>query len=604
MSPPLQTPEQVRRSVAACIAKLRQLRAAGQLPRYVTHIRFPKFKNLDRASRIEFPFPVTALVGPNGCGKTSALHALYGAPKGMSTSDYWFATDVDPIKEGNGEVNRFIYGHLLPGIATSVETRKARVGSSTQRRVGYFEPTKAVSSDDMDLSPFPAKTPVAGQSKDRWNPVDRPLLYVNFRSELSAFDKYLFWGRPKPTLTLRGKHDRLQLGAKRLNKVLQRNAKSALLYGRNAVTENRELSKKELDAVCAILGKRYEGATLVRHAFYGGEQGLTVQFKTGHARYTEAFAGSGELAVTSLVVQLLAANANTLILLDEPEVSLHPGAQERLLLFLMEQCVKHKHQVVFTTHSPSLIRYLPADAIKVFYESANGTFSVTNESHPYAAFYRIGAPVPGRLRVLTEDKLAKVVVQQALILLEEAERGLVDVTFLPGGAHAIFAHRIPTLMHDPTSLLCLLDGDQAPPDPYPDPQTIPASDDTKLLQQIRRLTACENVQFAANGGADESASHQLFGLQRTYLSFLHGHVDFLPRQTPEHIILASTGENVDGLSAVAAKERLREKAEHTVGLDSSDAVVSFANVVLGQNRHSCADLVAIAMRIRTALERI
>ena len=53
------------------------------------------------------------------------------------------------------------------------------------------------------------------------------------------------------------------------------------------------------------------------------------------------------------------------ILLDEPEVSLHPGAQERLVEFLFEQIKKHKHQVVVSTHSPSIIRHLPPEAIKV-----------------------------------------------------------------------------------------------------------------------------------------------------------------------------------------------------------------------------------------------
>lgn len=177
----------------ALVAKLTQLAGSPpgkNLPKYISHIRFPRFKNLRPDARIDFNFPVTALVGPNGCGKTSALHAMYGAPRGKSTSDYWFATDLDPIAEGNGEVNRFIYGHWLKGVPQPVETRKARVSKSKlkSRKPGYFEPTKAVVGDKMDLSPFlptPPARPIRGQSKDRWNPVERPLLYMNFRSELA-----------------------------------------------------------------------------------------------------------------------------------------------------------------------------------------------------------------------------------------------------------------------------------------------------------------------------------------------------------------------------------------------------------------------------------
>ena len=58
---------------------------ANVFPGYITHIRFPRFKNIADGTRIEFTFPVTALVGSNGSGKTSVLNALYGAPARKST---------------------------------------------------------------------------------------------------------------------------------------------------------------------------------------------------------------------------------------------------------------------------------------------------------------------------------------------------------------------------------------------------------------------------------------------------------------------------------------------------------------------------------------
>lgn len=49
-------------------------------PSYITHIRFPRYKNIATDAKIDFTFPITALVGSNGSGKTSVLNDLYGAP--------------------------------------------------------------------------------------------------------------------------------------------------------------------------------------------------------------------------------------------------------------------------------------------------------------------------------------------------------------------------------------------------------------------------------------------------------------------------------------------------------------------------------------------
>ena len=55
---------------------------------YISHIRFPHYKNLVPDLKIEFKYPITALVGVNGASKSSVLRAIYGAPKNKSVGDY------------------------------------------------------------------------------------------------------------------------------------------------------------------------------------------------------------------------------------------------------------------------------------------------------------------------------------------------------------------------------------------------------------------------------------------------------------------------------------------------------------------------------------
>ena len=52
----------------------------------------------------------------------------------------------------------------------------------------------------------------------------------------------------------------------------------------------------------------------------------------------------------SAVVDVLAADEYSLILLDEPETSLHPGAQRSMLRFLLDQIKLKKHQIIISTH--------------------------------------------------------------------------------------------------------------------------------------------------------------------------------------------------------------------------------------------------------------
>ncbi len=586
---------------ATLVAALKSLQPGVQLRKYVSHIRFPFFKNLAPNARIDFDFPVTAFVGPNGSGKTSALHALYGAPRGKSTSDFWFSTEIDPILEGAGQQHRFVYGHWLEGVPSPVETRKARtsVGSNKIRKPGYFEPTKATVGDGMDLSPFPATKQIPGQSKDRWNPVDRELIYINFRSELSGFDRYLFWARPKPTVRYPTKQDRLVAGARSLKKVVDTNSQTHVLRGKQIVFENRTLSKEELGCICAILEKEYSSARVIRHGFYGGVSDLTVIFARDDDSYSEAVAGSGELAVVSLVVQALAAKDNALLLLDEPEVSLHPRAQERLCVFLMELALRKRLQVIFTTHSASLIKHLPPEAIKVFIERADRKFDVLPKSSPAAAFQRIGASVSGRIRVLVEDALAACVVEEAIADLDANERQLVDITYLPGGSDSYLKHRIPTLMHEPNEPLILLDGDKKRGEAFPDPSTIPESDNGTLKQRVFDLTGCE-PQILADGGSHTNQTVLL----RKYLRYLYNNVGYLPFAFPEAAVLQALNVDVTGMSAVECKERLRAEAKKATSEDHSIAIKYFAKLKLRENNTAVPQLKEIADMIRDRLEKL
>lgn len=583
-------------------------------PGYITHIRFPRFKNIVDGTRIDFTFPVTALVGANGSGKTSVLNALYGAPAGMSTGQYWFSTEVDPIEEGEGSPSRFIYGHRNHGFKAVVETRKARVRKVRGGRPdpNYWEPTKEVSSDGMVAPVLQAGRRYSGRGKDRWNPVARKVLYINFRKELSAFDKYFYFGKEPVAKTgsaakslrrIMSKKDQVRHDAILLSRVINSGNTSETYFKRKIATENRLLTPTELSMVSYVLGREYKEARWIRHRLFKGDGGLSIVFRTKYGRYSEAFAGSGEVAVTSCIVQVLKAKRGTLVLLDEPEVSLHPGAQERLLAFLANRSRTHQLQVVFSTHSPHLVDSLPNDAIKAFHQLDDGRFAVIPSTHPYAAFRRLGVNSGGKIRVIVEDRLARDVVMQALMsFTDQAERDVFSVEYPTGGSDAILTYQIPVLLDAPGHTLVLLDGDKKLVAEYPDPDTIPVAQDQNLTATIKAVTGVE-PKFTVDGNGGVANAAQLTEVRRQYLAWIRKNVDFIPGLCPEQVVLRAAGkEDPQAATSNDHKRRLRDLAVGLFGTDvSSEATDQYGVSLLATNRDGNADVAQLVGKLRTYL---
>jgi ABC-type cobalamin/Fe3+-siderophores transport system ATPase subunit len=597
-------------------------------PSYISHIRFPRYKNMAVDARIDFDFPITALVGVNGSGKTSVLNALYGAPNRYSTGEYWFSTEVDPIEEGDGSPNRFIYGHYKAAIKQIVETRKARVRKTRNGRPdpNYWEPTKEAPGDGMRPPvPLTSDKKIEGRSLDRWNPVNRKVLYINFRKELSAFDKYFYFGKDPaieasrkaaaaktagknpPTGRINSKMDRVRHDAVILARVIATGDTSLTSRSQKIATENRLLTAEELKTVTFVLGRDYVEARWIQHRLFQGDGGLSVVFKTKHGRYSEAFAGSGEVAVTSCIVQIINAAKGTLLLLDEPEVSLHPGAQERLLAFLALMAKRNQLQVVLSTHSPHLIAALPDDAIKTFYQMPDGAFGIIPSSHPYAAFRRLGDTRGGEVQVIVEDRLAKAVVEQAISLMtDEAARELFTVEFVQGGASSILNARIPVLMEGKGNVLVLLDGDQRKAREIPNPDEIPMSRDNTLGTVIFDNVGAKPVPLidGGTGGGDKA---QKAGFFRRYLNWVRHNLSFIPTSCPEELVLRAAGPVVDTdvRTSQVYKQQLHQAASVNLGRDAiNEDTDAFGQVLLGMNRAQSQELIELKDILETFLKGI
>lgn len=508
------------------VQKLDRAFVAGRFTDHIEYIRFPRFKNLRVNERLTFDFPVTVITGLNGSGKSSALHAIYGTPEGKSTAEFWFSTKVDPIEDKDGAPNCYIYGYLGAG-GIMLEVLKTRVGQS--KGADYWETSRPLKKYGMQRLPEGKRNPA----------VIKDVVYLDFRAALSAFDKFFYFGNFRSTATLKNKQDVLRKYSAYLKRAIDTDRVISSNKRKNKVPEL--LTAAELTAVSGILGKSYRECKILAHNFYGRSEGETVYYRTDSLNYSEAFAGRGEFAVVKLVHDVSRAADGSLIILDEPEVSLHPGAQEELKLFLLREALKKKLQIVISTHSPVFVEHLPDKCIKLFFEDAAGKTGINNHCSPLEAFSNLGIDVQEGEKniIIVEDTTAKMILDAVLNELGQSYVLAFTVKFFPGGAEEIYKKAATYSEEDELHKFMLLDGDKKKIKFNPEEFSRQEAGDLAFVKQkVQEETnvAFEKMGFRVDGGTGGGDPEQKREACLRYLKFLWTNMDYLPSHIPEELI--------------------------------------------------------------------
>ncbi len=523
------------------IELLRKILGSGEFEPFIRYIRFPFFKNLEVDTQINFDFPITAIVGPNGTNKSTILRALYGSPGDNSLGTYWFSTRLNPIKSTSENRPCFIYGYCNLYVDKIVEVLKTRIAKKTKGNTDpdYWEPSRPIQKYGMEPMPN-AEENMRGRSTTRWDPIGKNVIYLDFRSEISAHDKFFHHVDDSGSMSLRRKKDFIRKRSGTLRQIIEKGIQKFSYYNNEKISGiNRALSLKEIRAVSEILDREYSEIRMIEHTFFN-TKGKSVLIKTKNLDYSEAFAGSGEFAIVLLVAGILTAEPKSLVLLDEPETSLHPGAQKRLMKFLMKQAKEKKHQIVLSTHSPTLIEDLPEEAIKVLAISSTGRVSLQSQKTlPGEAFYYLGETSRSKKTILVEDELSKYFIEWVL-LSEEAIRSQIDIIVLPGGASSLWQHLVGVATEGRKDILALMDGDQRPSGRIPEKSEIEIAQDSTLNNIIKELTNSGALRFSIDGGLNGGNSNQKKDLMRKYLLWVREFVDYLPGSSaPEDFILSN-----------------------------------------------------------------
>ncbi|MDD6488104.1 MAG: AAA family ATPase [Spirochaetales bacterium] len=533
-----------------------------KFPDFITDIHFPCFKGLTPGCEINFQFPLTVLVGENGCGKSSVLQALETTPGGFAYSRKWFSTKIDPIPDKPRPAIWYSYNSLEAKQNVQVLNTRIKHGNNPD----YWEPSRPVEKYGMTLFPK-EKANTSGASGTRWNGTKRPVLYLDFRGELSAFDKYFYFGEKPNKMS---KQSYVRKYSNYLKKAIEGNIKPGFTLFRKKRFEAIDvLTSLEVKIVSEILDKKYAEIILMRHCFYK-QWGESVYFKLKNVQtesfkgnYTEAFAGSGESAVVKLVHQVFNAGKGSLVLLDEPEVSLHPGAQKRLLSFLLQQIFEKGLQIILTTHSPAIVEELPKEAVVLLHQTPDGTFSPKCSIEPELAFQYIGHTNTEKTKIIVEDNAAKELLTTCLSLYDKQASKSIDIVYHAGGAKNILKETVVLSRLNSSNTYIMLDGDMYHAD-IPDATEISTADLDNKIKEITSID-CGSLEFLADGGSAEKKGKQLENEKRKYITFLKSHLLFFPTNDPEEIMWEASKYEKPILYETDYKERIRHWAKDEVG---------------------------------------
>ncbi len=385
-------------------------------------------------------------------------------------------------------------------------------------------------------------------TKERDPRLVKEAIYIDFRGELSAFDKYFYFGErhKKKNVKSNKKQDYLRFQGHRLKKVFDDNVVYPVPYSNGKKFFNElpiNFSQDELKNINYILGKNYTSAKLVYHHLFESS-GASILFTTNNLKYSEAFAGSGEMSASILVHKVLNAPNNSLVLLDEPEVSLHPLAQERLRDFLLKQIFDKKLQVVVSTHSPSFVNGLPNEAIKVFREDSNGAFEIIENVSYKSAFKIVGFSLSTMPVVYVEDSLAINIIK-AVIEKYKQEGCLdydnIDVKTNFGGADNLYqdAAALSTRYGEEfnKNTFFVIDGDKKTEIDWIDLSHI---NDSEISLSILETNISEvtgiNKMSRLFVNDSNTPNHVIMEQRKQFINYAKNHISYLPAHRPEEII--------------------------------------------------------------------
>ena len=214
-------------------------------------------------------------------------------------------------------------------------------------------------------------------------------------------------------------------------------------------TYSSALTPEATQQLSYIMGRSYSLAEIQevkRHALQRARAG---------ADFTGFNMGSGESWIINLLHTLHQLPTSSLLVIEEIEAGLHPEAQVRLAETLVEVCLKRKMQIVCSTHSEAFLDALPRQARVLLSRKGDSHEATVSPSTRFAVYEMSGVTQP-EVMLYCEDFSAKTLIEEALpyslrIRTDVREIGSYETVIRQGVSHLRSGYAM--------GAMCVLDGD-------------------------------------------------------------------------------------------------------------------------------------------------
>lgn len=226
---------------------------------------------------------------------------------------------------------------------------------------------------------------------------------------------------------------------------------------RFTVSDTLEVGSQIREWTCKILGKSYENifSNTVTHI---ASTGIVISVLTSGVRYSESHMGYGEARSQNLINILETLPNKSLVLIEEPETSLHPSAQFQFGKYLIDVSIRKGHQILLTTHSEFILQALPSASRIYLHKISSGIEAIPGLTAQQAKSLMADGHVKA-LHILVEDECAKAILSNIIYRFDPTFRRSVGI--YAAGSEDTIAKTVRTLRATNLPVVAVRDGDMS-----------------------------------------------------------------------------------------------------------------------------------------------